>query len=151
MTYDTGAGVEARMAQHGGLSSSTKPTKAQADAIRQGVSAEIDAAMANNGLSVPVSSPPALVSYLAAVEVWGTVAEVLKARFPDSGGPGSEAAWDFFESRYKLAMDRLWSGDALAKLDSAANTPSSYGIEHPTTDSDLGTNAEPTFSTGMKW
>ena len=91
-----------------------------------------------------------MVAYLKAVESWGTCAEILKVRFQDDSGPNSEASWAFFEKRYREAMDRIWAGSFVDEMASDPALPTSYFVEHPDTESDLGDIAEPRFPGDME-
>ena len=148
MSYTTLAAVLLRLGRNGDLSTTTAPTLTEAATIHDGVSADLDAALAIGGLAVPVTTPAALVSWLGAVEAWGTCAEILKARFQDATGVNAESAWGFFEKRYQEAITRIADGGA-ATLGGSPGLPSSYYLRNPDTTEDIGDQAEPTLSVKM--
>jgi len=150
VAYTTLARVLSRMGRNGELTAKTVPSLVEAEAIHDGVSAEIDAAMAGAGFTVPITEPPALVSWLAAIESWGTTAELLKVRFQDASGPGSEASWAFFERRYQDAMKRLWAGDMLDEVAGASVAPASWYTRNPDGEEDLGDGVDPAITVGME-
>ena len=141
MSYTTQEAVLLRLGRNGDLTTTTSPTLAEAVQIQDGITADIDAALAIGGLSVPVTTPAALVSWLAAVESWGTCAEILKARFQDPSGINSEATWAFFETRYQAAIAAIRTGTAVT-LSGSPTMPQSYFTRNPDVDEDLGDLAE---------
>ena len=136
-TYTTLSAVLLRLGRNGDLSATTSPTLTEAATIHEGISADVDAAVVMGGLAVPVTTPAALVSWLGAVEAWGTCAEILKTRFQDLSGVNSEGAWTFFEKRYQDAIAQIRAGNA-ATLAGAGCEPASYYTRNPDTDEDLG-------------
>lgn len=152
MAYVDLADVQARLARHGALSDTSKPTTAQALDMIDGVAAEIDAALASHEVSVPVSSPAGLVAYLKALNTWGAAAEILRAMFQDKQGPNANVAADLYENRYQAGMKRLWAGDMIDQLaDSSGELPGSYFTRNPVTAEVLGANAEPSFGMDTKF
>jgi len=151
MAYATLSDVEARVPSRGGATWYAPLTVAQAQAMVDGVSAEIDSVMAGVGYTTPVSSPAGLVTWLQTLNVWGTAAEIQRARFQDSGGTNSEAAWRFFEDRYQAGIKALPTRVEGFAGTSAAELPSSYTLANPLVDNDLGANAEPKMTTDMEW
>ena len=141
--------VLARLGRQGTLDTASVPTLTEATDMQAGVSAEIDMIIAPHVSSTPVASPLGLVTYLGAVEAWGTAAEILKARFQSGGGPDAEKAWAFFEGRYQKALARLASGAGLDSLAGDQLLPESYYTRNPDTAEDIGTIAEPMFADGM--
>ena len=144
--YETQATVLALLGRNGELSASTTPTLTEAASIQAGITAEIDAALSAHGLTVPVTTPASLVKYLRVVESWGACSSILKTRFQDTSGPNSEASWALFETRYQRAMDRLWDGALVDELGGEDALPTSYFVENPDEELDLGDIAEPVFT-----
>lgn len=145
MAYQTIDLILARLGRHGALTSSTNPTLADALAFQNGISAEIDFAIARHVPTTPVTTPAGLVTYLAAVEAWGVAAEVLKARFSDGSGPASEKAWSFYEKRYRDALAALREGTGLDDMAADELLPESYFQANPDEHVELGDIAEPVF------
>jgi hypothetical protein len=151
MSYLALPQILARLGRQGNLDDTPNsfPTLTQAGEMQAGVSAEIDMAIAPHVASTPVASPSGLVTYLGAVEAWGTAAEILKAKFQSGGGPDAEKAWAFFEGRYQKALTRLAEG---AGVDSSAGDqllPESYYTRNPDIHEEIGDIAEPVFADGM--
>lgn len=147
-TYTTLARCLLRLGRNGDLDTTTTPTLTEAATIHDGVTADIEAALAEGGVSVPVTTPARLVAWLGAVEAWGVCAEVLKARFQDLSGINSEGAWSFFEKRYQDALVQIRAGTA-ATLGGSPGTPESYFTRNPDTAEDLGDLTELTLTAGM--
>lgn len=119
--------------------------------IIDGVSFDIDTKLLGCGLTAPVTSPPAFVSYLKALATWGATAEYLKARFVDQGGPNSESSWSFYEKRYNDGMMGLCQrAEGIIGVGSGI-TGASYWTRNPTEDEYLGANAEPRIAQNQKW
>lgn len=147
--YGTLQGALARLGRNGDLTSSTVPTLAEAAAIQDGITGQINAALAAAGLSTPVTSPSELVAWLASIEAYGLCAEVLKVRFQDASGVNSGASWAFFERRFDAGMDRLWAGKGLDELAGSTCMPQSYFTRNPDTVEDLGDLVAPPLTVDM--
>lgn len=137
------------MPQQAGADVFAPLSAADVNYIIDGVAANLDARLAGAGLGVPVTSPASLVAYLLTLNVWGSVAEIQRARYPHVGGANAESAWKFYEDRYQKGLAVL---DKLAsQIASDAEEPSSYTTLNPDTDNDLGTNAEGYLTMDMEW
>jgi len=141
-TYTTLEGALARLGRSGDLSSTTSPTLTEARTFHAGINGQINAALASNGLTVPVTSPDELVAWLGAIEAYGLCAEVLKVRYQDVSGPNSGASWEFFEDRFQAGMDKLWAGTGITALAGLDTGPQSYFTRNVDTDEDLGDLAD---------
>ena len=146
MKYTTLSAVLLRLGKNGDLTSSTSPTLTEAATIHEGISADVDAALAMGGSSVPVTSPTALVSWLGAVEAWGACAEILKVRFQDISGVNTEGAWSFYEKRYADSLEQIRKGNA-ATLAGDGVRPQTYFTRNPDEDEDLGDMVDGTVLT----
>jgi len=149
--YCTQDDVEARVPSRGGATWYAPLTAVGAQSVLVGIAAEIDSVLAGAGYTVPVSTPAGLVSWLLTLNVWGAAAEVLRARFQDASGTNSEAAWKFFEDRYRAGLAALPTRAEGFAGTSSAEMPTSYTYANPAADNDLGTNAEPTLTMDMEW
>jgi hypothetical protein len=149
VAYATSTDVEARMPQQAGASVFAPLSTADVTYIVDGVAAVLDARLAAVGIGVPVTTPASLLAYLVAMNVWGAVAEIQRARYPHVSGANAESAWKFYEDRFQKGLallDRM-----AADITSDAEVPSSYTTLFPDRDADLGANAEPFLSTDMEW
>jgi len=140
-TYTTLSAVLLRLGRNGDLTATTAPTLTEAATIHEGITADINAALATGGVTPPVTSPAALVSWLGAVESWGTCAEILKTRFQDLSGVNTEGAWTFFETRYQDAIKWIRDGSA-ATLAGSGMEPASDLTRNPDTEQDYGDRDE---------
>lgn len=148
MNYTTLAEVLLRLGRNGDLSTTTSPTLAEAAVIHDGVTADVNAALAMSGLVVPVTTPASAVSWLGAVEAWGVCAEILKARFQDAAGVNRDSAWGFFEERYRDGIAMIRAGGA-AILAGSPVMPASWRTRNPDEDEDLGDAVAPTVRVDM--
>ena len=155
MTYATTAAALALIGYNGDLTGTTVPTFAEAGAMNAAVNAEIDAAVAMNGLAVPVTTPAWLAGYLASVNTWGLAARILYVRFQDKDGPNSNKAAEEWQRMYREALAGLRKGEGLTAGSGSAVLPQSYTTLYPTeaaTPTDIGANAVPTLTPGtMVW
>lgn len=154
MAYADQTALEARLPKRGSDASAFLPlTTTQVDDILDGISDDLDGRLAQLGIGVPVllADHPTLYAYLSRLCVWGSAAEVTRARFHDGSGPSAEAAWAFFEDRYQKGLANL-ADIALGVVGRpSALRPASYTQQHPDEDNDLGANAEPVLTTTMEW
>jgi hypothetical protein len=147
-TYTTLGACLALLGRNGDLTATTSPTMAEAATIHEGITADLNAALATGGITPPVVSPAALVSWLGTVEAWGTCAAIFKVRFQDGSGINSEGAWTFWETKYQDARKLILAGGA-ATLGGSPVKPSSWYTRNPDTAEDLGDQVEPGISTKM--
>lgn len=149
MTYATLDDGLAPLGRVGQLSSSTSPTLAQASSMNEGVSAQIDNALASNGLTVPVTSPSSLVAYLRLVNSWGLAWMVGKALQPDASGPVKDKGYIVFRDAYFDALKQLREGVGLDTAANATILPGGYFVSYPDENVSLGDQAEPAFLGGQ--
>lgn len=154
MAYTTRTDLEAYLPRRGGEPAFAPLTTAQADVHIDGIAAQLDAVLAELGLSVPVTlaGAPTLYNLLAELNAWGAAAGIQRARFQDQGGANMESAWSFFEERYKAGLATL--SDTARGIVGAPSgiRPASYTTRNPDEDEHLGANAEPTLSpAALKW
>ena len=134
------------------LDGSSTPSNAQATAIIDAVSEEIDTVIAARGITVPVAAPAHFLAGLVMLNVYGGAARVLRAMFPDATGPGETPAYAYWEKQYDEGIAGLKNGSAIPASVEAAGVyvdPSTYFTRNPDTEEDLGEIAEPTFRRGM--
>lgn len=108
MTYAALSDVQARMPFT--LDANSTPTSTQVADFLDEVSAEIDAVLASQGFTVPVTTPTYFVTALKKVEADGAAARALRMMFPDSRGPGETPAWSFYETAYRDSLKRWEKG-----------------------------------------
>lgn len=111
----------------------TKPTTTQVETMIDQIAAEIDTTLGGRGITVPVTDPTELVTYLQLVNAWGAAAEAESAMFP---GSTAKRTYHYHElrARYEKAMAWLMNGN-ISGVDAA---PFSYASENQTTwDADL--------------
>lgn len=151
MAYCVLADVEGRL-RGPALTSASTPTQAEAVDFIDDIGAEIDAALASHGLTVPLSAPSGFIRWLATVNADGATASVLTARFADDRGINSNTAAARWERRYQAALERLWDGSAIPDSigQSSASMPSSLSTSYPTEEPDLSTLRTPAFGSGWE-
>ena len=94
----------------GELSSTTKPSEAQGNALVAACASEIDGVLAAKGYELPIIDGDAL-AYLAMVNSYGAAAMLLKAKYPVDTGAGSDAgAAGFWTVRYTACLDAIRAG-----------------------------------------
>ena len=153
-TYTTVAAGLVRLGRNGNLTTTTTPTLAEAADLLADVEALVEGELAGAGVTIPLTSPAAALAYVRRMVEYAFAAEVLKTRFPDTAGPGAESAWSFYEHRFHGMLDKMpaiinaLTGDVPV---SSVLLPTSYGVENPDEDNDLGTNAEPGLSHDVSW
>jgi hypothetical protein len=151
MSYSEVADVRARMAQFT-IGDSTKPTTTQAETFIEETDAEIDVLLVARGVSVPVTTPAAFLSWLGNVSANGATATVLKSMFPSATGVGETPAYAFFEKRYQDALKALRDGSvipaSLITEDEDSSEVSTYFTRNPVEEEDLGGISEPIFHVG---
>jgi len=144
MAYSDLGDVEGLLAQWD-ISSSTKPSSTQVQAIRQGVDDTIDGVLAGLGLTVPVTEPERFVGLLRSCSKYGTAAQVLKSMFPEERPPGAESAWKFWADEYRSIIAGLKSGGLVphdATYSLAKPLPSTELTRNPDEVEDLGDRSE---------
>lgn len=94
----------------GQLSTTTKPSKAQGEALLDDCATEIDGVLAAQGYELPITDDDALV-YLASVNAAGGAAFILKAKYPVDTGAGSDAGSSgFWMARYTARLEAIKAG-----------------------------------------
>ena len=94
----------------GQLSTTTKPSEAQGEALLAACATEIDGVLAAKGYELPITDGDAL-AYLATANACGAVAMILKSKYPVDTGAGSDAgAAGFWETRYQARLDAIRAG-----------------------------------------
>lgn len=153
MTYATTAEGLALAGRLGQVSSTSRPSADQCDTLNEGISAEIDFAVAAGGLSVPVTAPASLVAYLKLVNQWGFAWNFLKAQSPDAGGPAQDKSYIVFKSAYDNALKILREGAGLDEAANATVLPGGFFVANPDEEPSLGVLADATlrFETGKVW
>lgn len=151
MPYCDTDDIVTRAARHPAPTSTSALTSIRLQDIIDGVAFDIDTKLLGCGFTAPVTSPAAMVAYLRALNTWGAVAEYLKARFVDQGGPNSESSWSFYEKRYTAGMDGLCARAEGILGAGTAITGASYWTRNPDDDEDLGANAEPRIAYAERW
>jgi phage gp36-like protein len=105
-SYCTHSDIYAALPSVAVESSGTVPTETQLDAMIVDVSAEIDGVLRSRSYTLPISDADSL-AYLKTVCVYGTAAMMLQAKFMEDG---SEGGAEFWETRYRKALDDIRSG-----------------------------------------
>ncbi len=146
MTYATEAKVESLMSQFS-ISGSTKPTTTQVAGIITDVDAELDVALAAQGVTTPVTAPTDFLSWIAGVSSIGVVARVLRSSFPDVAGPGEQPAFRYWQKLYDGALGGIKDGSMIPPTvaTGSATAPSTYFTRNPDAEENLGDIAEPKF------
>jgi hypothetical protein len=131
------------------LSSTSKPTEAQATALVDQVAAEVDSVLAGAGYMVPVTAPDYFLSALKLLNSAGAAAAILKVMFPDATGAAESPAYAFWDKWYRDGLARLRDGSGVppdVTTNSAAVGPSTYFTRNPDAEEELGDIAEPFFT-----
>lgn len=147
MAYATEVRVEALMGQFP-ISDSSKPTTTQVAVIIGQVDALVDAALATQGLTVPVTAPAYFLEFVTGWSTNGVVAQVLRSGFPDVIGPGEQPAFRYWQRLFDDVMVGIKSGDLIPADAVRAGifvAPSTYLTRNPDENEDLGDIAEPLF------
>lgn len=114
------------------FSSTTTIKASEVDAIIDEIEADIEVALGGQGVALPVTTPPSLVTWLGKLATDGAAATVLKAWFQDSGGSNSESAWSVWENRYKDGLARIRRGELPTEVDEPEDRGvSSFQTRHP--------------------
>lgn len=133
------------------LSGTSTPTSAEVTTMIDDVEGEINSALASHGVTVPVTAPAAFLAWLGDISANGTAALAMTARFADPTGINADSGASRLEKRFRDAMARLWDGSAIPAslaLDSAV-LPTSYSVEYPDEEPDLGDIQTTAF--GASW
>lgn len=141
MAYCALTDVEARV-RGVALSTTSTPKAAEATAMMADDYAEINAAIASHGVTVPVTTPASFVAWLLGVNADGTAAKVAAVAYADDDGINADRGVGLLERRWRDAMKRLWDGTAIpAELSvSSAALPTSYSVEFPDDHAVIGTS-----------
>lgn len=152
MAYCTVDDVRALIAKFT-VGDTSRPTTTQATSFVDQIAGEIDLYISVLGVTVPITSPAVLVTWLEKVNAEGAAATVLKAMFPDVSGTGETPAYAFFEKRYNEALKLIKQGDIISDLIGTgdANSPSTYLTENPDEEINIGEIAEPIFNIGKSF
>ncbi len=147
--YTTETKVEALIAQFA-ISGTSAPTSTQLTTILEDVAGELNTCMAAQGLVVPVIAPNYFLDWLEGLASAGAAARALKSMFPGATGPAETPAYSFWQRIYDNGLKMIKSGDAIPPDADTTGViaPSTYGTGHPTSDEDVGENAEPMFKVG---
>ena len=154
MTYTTRSRVSALMAHSPEFTSTTTVTSGQVDVWIGDVEAELDSALAELGISVPVSAPSHFLGWLTKLATEGVAATVLKSWFQDAGGPNSEGAWAVYERRYRDGIKAIRDGRIPVDVSESPDLGiSSFELLHPdgVSAGDFGSGSDPMFSRDMDW
>ena len=151
MAYATQADVDSLIARYVPTTTTT-PNLTQSALIIDGVSDEIDSAIAGAGYTVPVTTPAYFLDYLSYVNALGAAAAILRSMFSDSTEGAAIGAYQFWYDWYKSALERLAGGEGIppeVTTNAAYVAPSTYLTNNPDTEVDLGDIAEPLFKIGQ--
>jgi len=132
------------------LSTTTKPTTAQATDMIDQIAGEMDTAISSAGYAVPVTAPAHFLEALKLLNAEGTAMLVLKSMFPQRSGAseGSPSEYALYARNYNDGLRRLQSGEGIppdAATGAGSVAPSSYFTRNPDQEEDLGEIAEPFF------
>jgi len=136
-----------------GFTTTTKPKAADVEQFVTDIAAEIDAILAADGITVPVTNATA-VAYLKHLNVLGAAALTADVLFPQATGEGETPAGAKFEKRYQDGLARLESGDNPVALilsqaaDTGGRAPISHYTEMSSSDQEL---TEPHFTRDMEF
>lgn len=149
MAYATEVRVESLMSQFD-ISGSTKPTTVQVARIITDVDAELDVALAAQGVTTPVTAPTDFLNWLIGISSIGVTARVCRSAFPDVAGPGEQPAFRYWQKLYDGALDGIKDGSMIPPTvaTGGAVSPSTYLTRNPDTEENLGDIAEPKFKMG---
>lgn len=150
MAYATFAEVQQLLAKFV-LSTSTKPTIAQATDMIDQIAGEIDTAIASAGYAVPVTAPAYFLEALKLLNAEGAAMLVLKSMFPQRSGAseGSPSEYALHARNYNDGLRRLQSGEGIppeAATGTGSVAPSTYFTRNPDSEEHLGDIAEPFFT-----
>ncbi len=101
----------------------TTPTQVQVEEFIERIAAEIDVVMGGRGLTVPVTTPAALVTFLEQLNALGAAAMAEQAMFPESKGQMSVPAGAVLWKRYQDGLAWLKEGSLPSDADDAAAIP----------------------------
>jgi len=158
--YATIANVQGEC-PHFTITSTSKPTTTQVQEYLDNCAGEIDAALAVNGVAVPVSSPAWFVADLESLNAMGAAARTLMAWRPDQAGPTGNGQgytlWRQYQAR--LAEFRKGVGIPVGVADAEiTQAPRSYfvdtgsiGSETATDDWGKTVDSAPVFTMGKVW
>ena len=112
MTYCVRTDVEmhTRRWLPGGFTAATKPRDSDVDAFVASIAAELDAAMAADGITVPVTNATA-VALLKHYNSIGAAAMAADVMFPETTGEGSSGRSARLWAVYDKGLDKLSSAD----------------------------------------
>jgi len=113
-------------------STSSVPTTAQVEEHVDNIAGAIDTVLKGRGLTTPVTTPTAFVTWLKQVNAYGAAALAEMGMFPEAVGMGQSPQGDRLWKLYQQAMSFLQKGDLPAAIQS--DDPSSFWTEHPVTE-----------------
>jgi len=150
MAYSTSTIIQGLLAQFT-LGASSKPTDTQIGTIIAEVDADLNVALAGQGIVVPVTTPAYYVTWLEGVSAAGSAARVLKSMFPNTTGAGETPAYAFWQKIYTDALAGIKSGAMIPPDAISGGTrfaPTTYFTRNPDEEEDLGIISEPFFHRG---
>lgn len=113
-------------------SATSKPSTTQVEGHIDDIAGQIDTVLKGRGLTTPVTTPAAFVTYLEQVNAYGAAALAEMGMFPEAGGVGATPQGDRLWKLYSQAMKYLQSGDLPSAIQSG--DPASFFTEHPITE-----------------
>lgn len=133
------------------ISASSSPTTTQVSAMLADVEAEINVALANQGVSTPYATAGDFLDWLGKLSADGTAARTLKAMFPDSSGPMETPAYKYFSDQYAAGLKAIRDGSMLPPAAGASGVeavPASYQTRYSDEEADDGRIGTPRFRWG---
>lgn len=85
-------------------------TTEQADSLRAGIAAEINAALGSGGLFLPITDT-VFTEALARLNALGVAAQILLSAFPTASGPGSTSLGQILWAEYTSRLKAYRKGD----------------------------------------
>ena len=125
-TYCTEDQVEQVLGVAFRLSATSNPSTTQAAQFMSAVAAEINTALASNGITVPVTTPAYFLDDVTRLNALGAAAMILQAAFPAREGPGSSTLAASLMLQYRTALKAYRSGEGIPE----DSLPSSRALEN---------------------
>ena len=146
MAYATEAEVEARIAKHT-IDGSSSPDSSQVGLLIDETAGEIDSLLAEQGVTVPVTTPAYFLDFLVGCNANGAAARTLKSMFPDVTGPGQQPAFQYYQDEYVRQIEGLKDGSLIppGATRTGSTGPSTYFTVNPDEETDEGDIAEGPF------
>jgi hypothetical protein len=127
MAYCTAAQVASLNPQRT-YSASSKPSLTEIGEFIDRIAAEMDVILQGRSLTVPVTEPAELVTFLEQLNVLGAGSLTEQAMFPAATGAGSSPASGVLWARYREGLEYLKTG-VLTTSGSDAPVPFSWGSQ----------------------